>query len=549
MAQNQTTTVSQSSETVNSLSPDSTGVLDIIVFVVLSVYTVLLISLIVYVKVASRKWMCLKSKAPNVIFSIGMTGIIWMWSAFIANEHLPIFTLLNEFSCTLWNIWMQYVFGLNFMLAVLIGRLHYYYMLGGKFLMGMGAYSSSNLIMFLCALPVFIVAVGIEYNVGVKRIHGTCFTDAAWKYALSISFLLALFVVVLYIVIGINVSRRRIIGDYRELRQSIIFSSPAILLVFILTLTRQNIHYIGRSCIELSIMFCVGMLLWGLFGKALVAVVNKETAYEEGYKALLNTTNVPPKIDSMQDVFENNGVYIFFMDWLKNRGQPFPAIRKEGIVSVEFNSDDLSGIAFDNRAAQAGFSIQDSESTAVDEMAVASNTGIVGTFDSNKHKYFQNLLTQSDPNTFTFNPCSVAVFMNQLRNFHNNEYTMDDQESINIVLKNIDTSFLSVGSGQYVPTPGKLIYSYRNQIGYQGKLIILNLMYKWLFAQIDKIFWAQFRDDEQEGLPEYFREFQRYTDVNAELVYDGLSRPDNSQDRTTYILRKLDGSTYTDHSV
>lgn len=532
--------------------PEATTVLDITVCFVLIAVTVALLTLIIYAKVKAKKWMSIKARSPDMIFAITVTGIIWMWSAFIANEHLPFFSLLNKLSCTLWTIWMQYCFGLNLMLSILVGRLHYYYTIGGKGFMGMTAYKSTNIIMILCSLPVFIMAMGIEYNVGVERADGTCHTRSIWKYALSTSFLLVLFIVVLYVVMGVSVLRRRIVGDYRELRKSIILSSPAIALVFILTLTSQNLTSIGRSVIESCIMFCVCMLFWGLCGSALLAAFRDEVRYEEDYKALVNTTNIPPKINSLNDVFENEGVYRFFIEWLKNRAAPPPAVRKEDLKRVNIDDGDLIGINFDSSDLSSGFytsrDLDDEEESFSSSADPITNTPLTGVLDKNKKEYFKNLIAQADPKTIVFHPKNIAIFLNQLRPFAYNELPGTEAE-INSVIDQINKTHLCVANSEHVFIPSRLTYSLRNQSNYLGKISVLKIMYNWLFTQIKEIFWTEFRDDEENGLGKYFREFQMYSDVNAELASDNLTYEPGPRSRTDHVNRMIGGHTFTDHNV
>lgn len=169
---------------------------DYVAFVLCCIVTIAFASTNVYLVLNRRRYI-IKRKAPGMMIALSFFGSIWLWSTFVSGEHLE---MLLEFRravrCTVWDFWMQYLFGQTLWMCIVILRLNQFYCLYRN----RSPRRSGRVLFLICFAPMAIVCSMVEYATSWQQLAITttsssetytaedylspCTTELEWKIAL-----------------------------------------------------------------------------------------------------------------------------------------------------------------------------------------------------------------------------------------------------------------------------------------------------------------------------------------------------------------------------
>lgn len=283
---------------------------DYVAFVLCCIVTVAMASTNVYLAL-NRKRYIIKRKAPGMMIALSFFGSIWLWSTFVSGEHLE---MLLEFRravrCTVWDFWMQYLFGQTLWMCIVILRLNQFYCIYRN----RSPRRSGRVLFLICFVPMAIVCSMVEYATSWQQLATTassdslsqCTTDIEWKIALiaCITLEATILLVQIYRVRGIR-------------KTSSAFA------------WYDEVSHFVRGAFVAFVMFFVGIVIvlgdygssvWGRFAfTCMVLICTTYFYFSVLWKAIRINCSVGPRyVNEFEPFMRDTGARAFMFDWLRN---------------------------------------------------------------------------------------------------------------------------------------------------------------------------------------------------------------------------------------
>jgi len=434
---------------------------DIVALSVQVVITIVVLVLSAYVCLVIDRLQSVRGRDVSMIMCAVVSGLVWMWSAFVSDMHLSALLPLNRWGCALWDFWLQYAFGLNLMLTFIIIKLNWYRLLLTHC---SPYYIRRNMIQVvsLCMLPIILVCVGVEYNQAttVDRKLGICITEPGWKYAL-ITTLGLNYLAMLYLLYR-TMSQDHVSSAHKELVYGSCVATAALLLILTLNLTHQTLLMYGRVLKSLAIDVCCLSLFAGLIGMPIFSSLRRKNEYEMVSRAPDAAVSGTESVACMADIIRSEQAYEHYLEWVQYR----------------YGKDEPWSI---NSSSLCPPVLLDS-----------------GSYDDRYNNVFCGYTTchdTEDPPVFLLKPAHVIRLLRRIG------LVLDSSRAVDASWRcDIQKKFLMPGGEKHVRLPynlWRLLIESKNLNNYKTLLLCTKL---WLLSQMERLTWNEYMSDSTQGL-------------------------------------------------
>jgi len=298
-----------SSSVEHFASASQTSTLDIVALVSVIFSTLLIFALNFYLYYSRHQRVIERKNVAN-IYAISSFGLIWIWSTLIVNWHIPkISKAMLSFRCSIWSLWLQYMFGQTPWMGFIAFRLHGFYM---KYKLSESSRVSKfirNLTIFiLFFVPMFAICViGEFHNVSnsTKKDEVCSVVPTEWKFLIFSSVFLNFIVIgVLVLMVKNTQTVNNAFAWYDETHhflRGVIVAFLILLLGTFIRLGEYTSSVAGRFGFMCLIIFCVIYFYLTIVWRAVRINYQTSTLYVTTFEELRQD------VDAMQ----------FFLEWMK----------------------------------------------------------------------------------------------------------------------------------------------------------------------------------------------------------------------------------------
>lgn len=394
--------------------------------------------------------------------------LLWSWSALVSNRHFSLLFPLGNWSCALWDFWLQYAFGLNLVFTLINIRLNWHRLIQ-EHKSAIQMRRQTLLMACVCGLPTLLVCAGVEYNGGTHLVSGSCRAQDGWKYALMGTLLLNYMGMIRLLAVGLRYQYTT--RDHKELLYGTVAASATLLLILVLNMSRQTGHTYGRVLTGLAINATSVSLFYGLIGSPLFHSLRRVNEYELALQLSQQQQQQQEQDEDRMNsvgvvqVMANNVAYGHYLGWLLQR--------------YDYNNKELLKC----------------NKTELPLIIVPSGLNA----DSDIMREFCDYVrpVYEDPEEFLFRPYFMVKLLQKL------EVTLDSKRSPDCAWKcSLDNAYIKQGGKYYVMLPYRLqqelLFTFiDNQLNYSNLLFCTKL---WLLAQLEHLTWNSYKQDTSSGL-------------------------------------------------
>ena len=234
-------------------------------------YVILILDVASFYIMRNRPMQELQQKNLPMLWTSSVCGLVWMWSLFVSNEHLPMFRGIQANNCAMWTVWGQYFFGLNMWLTLVNLRLNVYYT---TFIAHSVNKKRRDLLLFLfLTLPMFIVCIVIQaqHKTFYTVFEGTGFCNIEPLPQTTILMFLGLNVfVMMFFFASAKRWRLHTLNERPGIMKTIFVIVLAGLVITVLNIVKWTLFVEGRVTVTVVASLCVLLYYYFTIGDVLL---------------------------------------------------------------------------------------------------------------------------------------------------------------------------------------------------------------------------------------------------------------------------------------
>jgi len=285
---------------------------DWFVFVALCIDTVAIVATDLYLFCNRRRYPIKRKNVPLTI-ALSFFGLVWLWSTFVAREHLE---MLYEFRlvvrCSVWDFWLQYLFGQTLWMTCVILRLHRFY----RFYKDRPSKRISRALFVACVLPMLVVCSMVEFLQDTSESSQSqgddddyCETKTEWKVLViaCIAYQSLIFLVLVFMVRGLRNSTRTF-NWYDEVPHFVrgaLFAFILFVMGILISLGGYSEHVWGRLVLTCIVLLCTTYFFFSIVSRPIRTNCRVGSRYTFEFR----------------DFMQSEDSRAFFIDWVRNHAQ------------------------------------------------------------------------------------------------------------------------------------------------------------------------------------------------------------------------------------